>query len=108
MTQTILYEVRDQLRQMGVVGNEQEFCVAWLGRGTGYMRTLRFIDQPPSAEVLAILANKLEHYAGEISRSGRHADMADAFQSLAGRTRGALDQLARARWAEAGRMNHGA
>ncbi len=108
MTQTILYEVRDRLRELGVVSNEQEFCVAWLGRGSGYMRTLRFIDQPPSAEVLAILANKLEHYAGEISRSGRRADMAAAFQSLASLTRAALDQLARARWADAGRMAYGA
>lgn len=108
MSGTILFEVRDQLRSLGVVGNEQEFCVAWLGRGSGYMRTLRFIDQPASAEVLAILANKLEYYANEVRRSGRRTDMADAFQSLAARTRAALDELARARWAEAGRMNHGA
>ena len=107
MTQTILYEVRDRLRELGVVRNEQEFCVAWLGRGSGYIRTLRFIDQPPSAEALAILANKLEYYAGEISRSGQRAEMAQVFQSLAARTRAALDELARARWAEAGRMNHG-
>lgn len=108
MTETILYEVRDRLRELGVVRNEQEFCVAWLGRGSGYMRTLRFIDQPASAEVLAILANKLEYYAGEIRRTGRRADMAAQFSILAEQTRTALDQLARDRWAEAGRMAYGA
>ena len=74
----------------------------------GYMRTLRFIDQPASAEVLAILANKLEYYAGEIRRTGRRADMAAQFSVLAEQTRTALDQLARDRWAEAGRMAYGA
>ena len=70
MTKMILNEVRDELIDMGLAENEPEFCVAWLGRGVGYMRTLRHLGQEPSAEALAILASKLGHYTQRLWRGG--------------------------------------
>ena len=67
MTKKILNEIRDELIAMGLAQNEPEFCVAWLGRGIGYMRTLRHLSQEPSAEALAILAALAMHAIGYVA-----------------------------------------
>lgn len=109
MTKMILNEVRDELIDMGLTENEPEFCVAWLGRGVGYMRTLRHLGQEPSAEALAILASKLDHYTQRLWRGGdSQADWAARFDVLHQHCRAALEQHARDRWQTLERMNYGA
>jgi hypothetical protein len=109
MTKMILNEVRDELIAMGLASGEREFCVAWLGRGVGYMRTLRHLGQDPSAEALAILASKLEHYTQRLWRAGdAEADRAARFDVLHQHCRAALEQHARDRWQAEERMNYGA
>ena len=78
MNKELLNEVRDELIAMGLASGEREFCVAWLGRGTGYMRTQRHLGNDPSAEALAILASKLQHYTQRLwladeSQAGCHS-----------------------------------
>ena len=108
MTKTILNEIRDELIDMGLASGEREFCVAWLGRGVGYMRTLRHLGQEPSAEALAILASKLEHYTQRLWRAGEgQAGWAARFDVLNQHCRAALEQHARDRWQEQGRMGYG-
>ncbi len=103
----ILNEVRDELIDMGLASGEREFCVAWLGRGTGYMRTLRHLGNDPSAEALAILASKLGHYTQRLGRGGQ-ADWAARFDVLHQQCRAALEQHACDRWQTLERMNYGA
>jgi hypothetical protein len=109
MTKKILNEVRDELIAMGLAQNEPEFCVAWLGRGIGYMRTLRHLRQEPSAEALVILASKLQHYTQRLWLAGEgKADWAARFDVLHQHCRAALEQHARDRWQTLERMSYGA
>lgn len=55
----------------GLAENEQDFCERWLCRGEGYMRTLRFRGLQPSADALAVCANKLGFYADAFLASDR-------------------------------------
>lgn len=109
MKTKILNEVRDELIAMGLAQNEPEFCVAWLGRGIGYMRTLRHLSQEPSAEALAILASKLGHYTQRLWLAGEcQAGWAARFDVLHQHCRTALEQHARDRWQAEERMSYGA
>ena len=109
MSMKVLNEVRDDLIRMKVVQGETEFCVGWLGRGIGYMRTLRFVEQGPSAEVLAILTSKLGHYADRLCVAGDgQAELAARFSVLRQRCQLALEAHARRRWTAEERMNYGA
>lgn len=109
MNRQILNEVRDELISMGVVQGETEFCVGWLGRGIGYMRTLRFVDQDPSVEAMTILVSKLGHYSQRLAvAGGDRADWADRFAVLHQRCQQALEAHARRRWASEDRMSYGA
>lgn len=108
MSGRLLNEVRDELIGMGIVRNEAEFCVGWLGRGIGYMRTLRFVGQDPSAEALSILASKLGHYTQRLWLAGDdQADWAARFDVLHQHCRAALDRHARLRWQDRERMSYG-
>jgi hypothetical protein len=107
MKKMILNEVRDELIDMGLASGEREFCVAWLGRGTGYMRTLRHLGNDPSAEALAILASKLGHYTQRLGGAGQ-ADWAARFDVLHQHCCAALEQHACDRWQTLERMNYGA
>ena len=51
--------------------SEADFCVKWLDRGEGYMRTLRFRGLQPSSDALAECANKLGYYADAFLASDR-------------------------------------
>ena len=109
MTKKILNEIRDELIAMGLAQNEPEFCVAWLGRGIGYMRTLRHLSQEPSAEALAILASKLQHYTQRLWLAGENqAAWAARFDVLHQHCQAALEEHARDRWQTEERMSYGA
>ena len=109
MSVTILNEIRDELITCGAVRGETEFCVGWLGRGAGYMRTLRFVNQTPSAVALATLASKLGHYGERLGR-GDEAQRAWAkrFERMQARCQTVLEQQARERWETQERMSYGA
>jgi len=108
MSMKVLNEVRDELVRLNVVRGETEFCVGWLGRGIGYMRTLRFVDHGPSAEVLAILTSKLGHYAERLRVAGDgRGELANRFAVLHQRCHLALEAHARRCWASEERMGYG-
>ena len=67
----IIVNICNQVIAEGLAENEQDFCMRWLCRGEGYMRTLRFRDLQPSADALAVCANKLAFYAEALSESDR-------------------------------------
>ena len=69
MTINFLESVCGTLMDMGLVHSRREFCEQWLGRQEGYIRTLRFYCYQPSVYVLAVLANRLDHYARHFSKS---------------------------------------
>jgi len=71
MAINFLDEVYTQLEQLGLVSSRREFCEQWLGRAEGYVRTLRFYQCQPSVGVLAVLYNRLEHYARHFAQSDK-------------------------------------
>lgn len=83
----IIENICNQVIAEGLAENEQDFCVRWLCRGEGYMRTLRFRDLQPSADALAVCANKLAFYAEAFSNSDR------AYSQATGRNLRELQQI---------------
>ena len=63
MSRKLLDEVYCELEQFGIVDTRAEYCTQWLGRSECYLRTLRFLKQNPSIDVLAVLNNRLNYYA---------------------------------------------
>ena len=63
MSKLIIENICNLVIAEGLAENEQDFCERWLCRGEGYMRTLRFRGLQPSADALAVCANKLGYYA---------------------------------------------
>ena len=59
MSKLIIENICNLVIAEGLAENEQDFCERWLCRGEGYMRTLRFRGLQPSADALAVCANKL-------------------------------------------------
>ena len=59
MSELIIENICNLVIAEGLAENEQDFCERWLCRGEGYMRTLRFRGLQPSADALAVCANKL-------------------------------------------------
>lgn len=63
MPKSIVEAVRDELRQVGAVKTEAEFCRNWLGKSECYLRTLRFTGGQPSAAALLFCADRLQRLA---------------------------------------------
>lgn len=63
MSKSIVEAVRDELRHVGAVKNEAEFCRDWLGKSECYLRTLRFTGGQPSAVALLFCADRLQRLA---------------------------------------------
>jgi len=82
MQKTVLDEVYDLLKNIGVVDNESEFSRDWLARSECYMRTLRFKRANPSVGTLAICASKLQHYASCMTATDAHAKLGKQFIKL--------------------------
>ena len=81
--------------------------VQWNARHIGRLHS--HLGQDPSAEALAILASKLEHYTQRLWRAGEgQAGWAARFDVLNQHCRAALEQHARDRWQTLERMNYGA
>lgn len=74
MSNSIVENVKADLQQLGVVRNEAEFCREWLGRGEGYLRTLRFTGTLPSAAALAFCADRLERLAVHLRGNSDHTE----------------------------------
>jgi hypothetical protein len=77
MTERFIIEnICNQVIAEGLAESEGDFCIRWLCRSEGYMRTLRFRDLQPSADALAVCANKLAFYAAALSKSDRRHSQA--------------------------------
>jgi len=100
MSEFLIENICNAVIVQGLARNESDFCVKWLDRGEGYMRTLRFQRLRPSADALAICADKLERYANIFER-GKHsmdADKAKTLRALKNMCLTAIEQGAAAKW----------
>jgi len=107
MSVKLLEHMRNELIGCGAVRNTPEFCQAWLGRGEGYIRTLRNHGTGPSVEALAICSHKLGHYAGRLRGSGddQHQRMAAQFDQLKALCDQAIAEHAELVWRAPERMS---
>ena len=86
----------------GLAKSEPDFCERWLCRHEGYMRTLRFRKLKPSADALAICANKLGYYASVYEAKGHMPLQAAArnLRVLQQQCNEAIESAARNKWVE--------
>jgi len=101
MTERFIIEnICNQVIAEGLAENEQDFCMRWLCRGEGYMRTLRFRGLQPSADALAVCADKLRFYALALSASDRASSQATgrALQLLHSTCEDAIRSAAQRQW----------
>ena len=98
MAETILNEVFEAVREMGLTRTESEFSVDWLGRSECYMRTLRFEKQPPSIATIAICASKLQHYGERMVRTDKYKREGTKFLALSEQCHKAINADAEATW----------
>ncbi|WP_411572355.1 DUF6626 family protein [Thioclava sp. A2] len=96
VSNSIVEAVRDELRQIGAVRNEAEFCRDWLGRGESYLRTLRFTGRQPSAAALLFCADRLQRLALHLSSNSvaNGAYWAERFALLARDCRAEMERNA--------------
>ena len=104
MQKTVLDEVYDLLKKIGVVDNESEFSTDRLARSECYMSTLRFKQANPSVGTLAICAIKLQHYASCMTAMGAHAKLCKQFLKLRGQCRTQINTDARRWWKDKVRL----
>ena len=100
MQKTVLDEVYDLLKNIGVVDNESEFSRDWLARSECYMRTLRFKQANPSVGTLAICASKLQHYGRCMTATKAHTQLAKQFIELSERCHKQINADAVGWWKE--------
>ena len=81
MPKTILTEVFEAVREMGLTRTESEFSVDWLGRSECYMRTLRFENQSPSIATIAICEANCSTTASVWQEHSSTKRLADSFCS---------------------------
>ena len=98
MQKTVLDEVYDLLKNIGVVDNESEFSTDWLARSECYMRTLRFKQANPSVGTLAICASKLQHYASCMTATDAHAKLGKQFIKLSEQCHTQINSDAKGWW----------
>lgn len=72
MAKMILEQVRDTLRDAGIVTTHKQFCELWLGKSECYMRFLRFSETEPSADALATCAAQLAATARQLRGYGKN------------------------------------
>ena len=101
MAKTILDEVFQAVREMGLTRTESEFSVDWLGRSECYMRTLRFENQSPSIATIAICASKLQHYGERMVRTQQYKAAGRQFLQLSEQCHAEINRDAEATWLEA-------
>ena len=101
MAKTILNEVFEAVREMGLTRTESEFSVDWLGRSECYMRTLRFEQQPPSIATIAICASKLQHYGERMVQTEKYKAAGKRFLQLSEQCHAEINRDAAATWLEA-------
>lgn len=67
----IIENICNQVIAEGLAESEADFCIRWLSRNEGYMHNLRLQNTQPSADALAVCANKLAFYAAAFCDSDR-------------------------------------
>lgn len=85
MEANLLEDTYKALSSLGAVKTKGDYCRYWLGRGEGYMRTLRFTSLEPSIDVISVLRSRLLYYAECYERQsncGTQA-MSDEYRRLA-------------------------
>ena len=94
MTETVLAEVYETLRDVGVVQSESEFSRDWLGRSECYLRTVRFKHSQPSISSIAVCASRLEHYG----RRMQQTEQGERFVELAAECHRQINRTCEAEW----------
>lgn len=101
VTETVLAEVYETLRDVGVVQSESEFSRDWLGRSECYLRTVRFKQTQPSISSIAVCASRLEHYGRRMQQTARHRALGARFVALAAECHRQINRTCEAEWLEA-------
>lgn len=98
MTETVLNEVFEVLRSIGVVGSESEFSRDWLGRSECYLRGLRFNGLEPSVSSIAVCASKLQHYGLRMCATKEHKALGKRFLAMADQCHKHINSTAEQTW----------
>ena len=98
MRKTVLFEVLDLFREMGVVSCESEFSRDWLHRSECYLRTCRFKGVEPSVSSVAVCASKLQHYGTRMCATDTHRDLGKQFLQLSERCHQHINSTAEQTW----------
>jgi len=101
VTKTVLAEVYETLRDVGVVQSESEFSRDWLGRSECYLRTVRFKQSQPSISSIAVCASRLEHYGRRMQRTEHYSALGERFVELAAECHRQINRTCEAEWLEA-------
>jgi hypothetical protein len=75
----VILEIFDFLKQRGLVSNESDFSIDWLGQSDSYFRGLRFKRTEPTLGVVAICGTRLSSAGEFIRQSPKHHHVAEKF-----------------------------
>lgn len=82
---TVILEIFDFLKQRGIVSNESDFSIDWLGQSDSYFRGLRFKRTEPTLGVVAICGARLSNAGEFIRQSPKHRHVAEKLFELSDR-----------------------
>ena len=95
MTNTILNETYELLREMKIVKNKSEFSREWLGKSDSYIRMLRFKDTEASTGCLAICGVNLETYGKKMIETPSTKETGKRFLELSEQCNHVIKERAR-------------
>ena len=83
MSKTVLFDVFELMKSLGLVSTENEFSKDWLARSESHARGLRFHDAEPSIATMALLASKLQYYGDKLldQQTEQHRALGEKFLS---------------------------
>jgi hypothetical protein len=82
MKKRILNEAYELLFTNGLVRNESEFSVYWLGKSESYLRSVRCKNVQPSVPAIAVCASKLQYYGNLFNAIDDRKTLSDQFLRL--------------------------
>jgi hypothetical protein len=85
MKRAVILDIFDFLKRKGIVSNESEFSMDWLGQCDSYFRGLRFKNTEPTLGVVAICGSRMLKASEFIRTSPSHQHVAEKFLEFSNR-----------------------
>ena len=98
MQKTVLFDVLETFREIGIVNSESEFSKDWLHRSDCYLRTCRFKGIEPSISSIAVCASKLQHYGQRMRETEQHAILGERLLQLSEACHKYINEKAELAW----------